>query len=155
MITVANHQLITIIRFVAKSYTHPWRSFANKLYLVLYACEILFLGNVHSRNPRILGLNQTRPLITSVKHMEKTKPINQTSNGWIYLYHNTHILSYIDHPLFFIKCAKDLRIFVIKVERFVIDNAHQTTTLGYGLQDYSCGLDHPSERNQSSILHKW
>ena len=41
-ITVANHRLITIIRFVVKSYTHPWKSFTNKLRLVLHACEILF-----------------------------------------------------------------------------------------------------------------
>ena len=25
-----------------KSYTHPWKNFANKLHLVLHACEILF-----------------------------------------------------------------------------------------------------------------
>ena len=50
------------------------------------------------------------------------------------------------HVIFLIKCAKDLCIFVIKVEKFVTDNAIQTSTLGYGLQDYSCGLDHPSER---------
>ena len=49
------------------------------------------------------------------------------------------------HVIFLIKCAKDLCIFVIKVEKFVTDNAIQTSTLGYGLQDYSCGLDHPSE----------
>ena len=28
--TVANHQLITVIRFVAKNYTHPWQGFANQ-----------------------------------------------------------------------------------------------------------------------------
>ena len=41
-ITVAIHRLIIIIRFVVKSYTHPWKDFANKLCLVLYTCEILF-----------------------------------------------------------------------------------------------------------------
>ena len=41
-ITVANHQLITTITFVVKSYTHPWKGFANKLRLVLHACKILF-----------------------------------------------------------------------------------------------------------------
>ena len=52
------------------------------------------------------------------------------------------------HVIFLIKCAKDLCIFVIKVEKFVTDNAIQTSTLGYGLQDYSRGLDHPSKRNK-------
>ena len=47
--------------------------------------------------------------------------------------------------IFFIEYAKDLCIFVIKVERFVTDNTLQTSALGYGLEDYSCGLDHPSE----------
>ena len=36
-ITVANHRLITVIRFVTKIYTHPWRGFANKLHLALHA----------------------------------------------------------------------------------------------------------------------
>ena len=36
-INVANHQLITVIRFVSKSYTHPWKGFTNRLHLVLYA----------------------------------------------------------------------------------------------------------------------
>ena len=36
-ITVANYRLITVIRFVSKSYTHPWKGFANKLSLVLHA----------------------------------------------------------------------------------------------------------------------
>ena len=39
-ITVANHRLITVIRFVAKSYTHLWRGFVNRLHLIFYACEI-------------------------------------------------------------------------------------------------------------------
>ena len=36
-ITVTNHRLITIIRFIAKSYIHLWKSFVNKFYLVLHA----------------------------------------------------------------------------------------------------------------------
>ena len=39
-ITVANHRLITVIRFVAKSYTHFWRGFANRLHLVVLAYKI-------------------------------------------------------------------------------------------------------------------
>ena len=48
-ITVANQQLITTIRFVSKSYTHPWKDFANRLRLVLHACEILFSKNVREK----------------------------------------------------------------------------------------------------------
>jgi len=57
--TVANRQLITDIRFVSKNYTHPWKGFANRLYLVLHANEILFSKNVHQ-------IYQTRPLLLSV-----------------------------------------------------------------------------------------
>ena len=41
-ITVANHRLITVIRFVAKSYTHPWIFFANRLHLVHHAYGFSF-----------------------------------------------------------------------------------------------------------------
>jgi len=41
-ITVVNHRLITVIRFVVKSYTHLWKDFANKLRLILHAYEIFF-----------------------------------------------------------------------------------------------------------------
>ena len=43
-ITVANHWLITVIKFVAKSYIHPWKDFTNRLHLALHACKIFFLG---------------------------------------------------------------------------------------------------------------
>ena len=45
MVTVANHWLITVIRFVAKNYTRSWRDFANRFYLVLHAYKILFSGD--------------------------------------------------------------------------------------------------------------
>jgi len=48
-ITVANHWLVTVIRFVVKSYTHPWKSFANRLHLTLHAGGILFSRNVRAR----------------------------------------------------------------------------------------------------------
>jgi len=48
-IAVANYRLITVITFVAKSYIHPWKDFANRLNLVLHAREILFSGNVRAR----------------------------------------------------------------------------------------------------------
>ena len=50
-ITVANYQLITVIRFISKSYTHPYKNFANKLHLVLHAYEILFSKNVREKFP--------------------------------------------------------------------------------------------------------
>ena len=43
---------------------------------------------------------------------------------------------------------KRLAHLCVKVEMFVTDNALQTSALGYGLEDYSCGLDHPSEGNK-------
>ena len=48
-ITVANHLLITVIRFVAKSYTHPWKGFTNRLHLVFHTCEIPFSKNMRAR----------------------------------------------------------------------------------------------------------
>jgi hypothetical protein len=39
-ITVANHGLIMLIRFVTQSYTHMWKGFANKHHLVLHASKI-------------------------------------------------------------------------------------------------------------------
>ena len=55
MVTVANHRLIIVIWFIAKSYTHPWRDFANRLHLVLHAeARISVLGN--------LERNQTGPI---------------------------------------------------------------------------------------------
>ena len=45
-VTVTNHSGIWLIRYILKSYTHPWKSFANKLRLVLHACIRLFMYNV-------------------------------------------------------------------------------------------------------------
>ena len=45
-INIANQRLITVIRFVVKSYTYPWKVFVNKLHLVLHALKILFSGIV-------------------------------------------------------------------------------------------------------------
>jgi len=36
-ITVASHRLTTVIQFIAKSYTYPWRAFVNILHLELHA----------------------------------------------------------------------------------------------------------------------
>ena len=47
--SVANHWLIIVIRFVAKSYIHLWKDFANRLHLVHHTCEILFSKNVRAR----------------------------------------------------------------------------------------------------------
>ena len=48
-ITVANHRLIIVIRFVAKNYIHFWIFFINRLHLILHACEILFSKNVRAK----------------------------------------------------------------------------------------------------------
>ena len=45
-IIVVNHRLFTVIRFVARSYTHLWRGFANRFYLILHACKIFFVAQV-------------------------------------------------------------------------------------------------------------
>ena len=42
-ITVANHQLITVIRFISKIYIRPWNDFANRLHLVLHAKIRIFV----------------------------------------------------------------------------------------------------------------
>ena len=57
-IIITNHQLITVIRFISKSYTHPWKGYANSLHLVLHANEIFFSKNVRDNN-------QTRPWFLS------------------------------------------------------------------------------------------
>ena len=38
-ITIANHRLVTVVRFVAKNYTHPWKVFANRFHLIHYTCN--------------------------------------------------------------------------------------------------------------------
>ena len=50
-ITVANNQLIIIIRFVSKNYTHPWKCFANRLHLVLHIWKKKFSKNVRKKFP--------------------------------------------------------------------------------------------------------
>ena len=52
----------------------------------------------------------------------------------------------------FLRYTKDLRIFIIKVEKFDINNALLASTLG-GLQDYNHGLDHPSKQIHISISY--
>ena len=41
-ITVANHGLSRLIRFVSRFTAHPCKSFINRLHLVLYACVKIF-----------------------------------------------------------------------------------------------------------------
>jgi len=59
-ITVANHQLITVIRFIERSYIHPWKAFAKRLYLARYICKIPFYKIQEEAN-------QTRPIFSSKK----------------------------------------------------------------------------------------
>ena len=60
-ITVANHRLIIVIRFVAKNYIHPWNDFANRLHLVLHARKIFFPKNMRAR---ILVLSKQSQCLT-------------------------------------------------------------------------------------------
>ena len=55
-ITVANHKLIIVIKFIAQSCTHLWKKFANKFHLVQHACKILFLARVANKNKQGLGV---------------------------------------------------------------------------------------------------
>ena len=78
-ITVANHRLITVIRFVVKGYTHPWKFFTNKLRLVLHACEILFSRIVcysmigkNKQGPR----KNTPPLVRSTSDLTRHRTQN-------------------------------------------------------------------------------
>ena len=52
-ITVSNHGGTWLIRFVSKNYTHPWKSFANKFRLVLYAYIRLFVKKISRYDPNM------------------------------------------------------------------------------------------------------
>jgi len=45
-----------------------------------------------------------------------------------------------------------LRIFVIKVEKLVTNNALQASALGYGLQNYKIKFDIDNQRRQRNSL---
>jgi len=53
-ITVAIHDGTWLIRFVSKSYTHPWKGFANKFRLVLHACIRLLVKKISWFKPNSL-----------------------------------------------------------------------------------------------------
>ena len=53
-ITIANHELITVNRFVTKNYTYLWKFFTNKhtfsiLYIEDFFCEIFTVETKHCR----------------------------------------------------------------------------------------------------------
>ena len=53
-----------------KIYTHPWKNFANKLRLVLHACEILFSGIVcttHAMQPNRARIAWNRESMASAQ----------------------------------------------------------------------------------------
>ena len=52
-ITVANYDETWLIRFVSKSYTHMWKSFANKFRLVLHACIRHFVKKISWCHPNM------------------------------------------------------------------------------------------------------
>ena len=57
-ITVVNHRLITVLRFVVKSYIHPWKDFTNKFRLVFYPFDFFLGTRVHGNKQR-LGTHDT------------------------------------------------------------------------------------------------
>ena len=61
MVTVASHQLITIIIFIAKNYIHPWRDFAKRFYLVFHARIFLDLRVLKKTKH---GWSPTRPFFS-------------------------------------------------------------------------------------------
>ena len=84
-IIIAYHQLITVIRFVVKSYTHPWRSFANTLHLVLHVYEILLSRNMCAMNSGMQAPNPTGPLYTLVagwRSMTKDDKMLNAYSSW-------------------------------------------------------------------------
>ena len=68
-ITVANHILITIIRFISKSYTHMWKDFANKFCLVLHTCICFFWKKISFSQPN-----------TAITATRTTKKIKKSSS---------------------------------------------------------------------------
>ena len=70
-ITVASHRLITVVRFVAKSYTHLLKNFANRFYLVHHACEIFFSKSLRAR----IVAKQTRPRSSSLLMHAMDRPL--------------------------------------------------------------------------------
>ena len=70
--TVANNQLINVIRFVSKSYTHPWKDFANRLHLVLHAYEILLDSLLEKRARKICKVTKHGQLPTSIRQRERS-----------------------------------------------------------------------------------
>ena len=65
-ITIANYGLIRLIRFIVSNYTHLWKCFANRLYLIYHACKIplaKILDLVIQTGPSLawLPLDEDRP----------------------------------------------------------------------------------------------
>ena len=93
-INVANHRSITIIRFVAKSYVHLWKSFTNRPHLILHTCKIFLVAQV-------LLNNQTGPW----SHI-RAAPKGQACmiHGIMHAHCNTellyHILLYVFNMLY-------------------------------------------------------
>ena len=73
-ITVANHDEIWLIRFMSKSYTHPWKSFTNKNRLVLHVC-ICFFWKIFN------AFIQTRPEIEAAMAEAETRIASGVRSG--------------------------------------------------------------------------
>ena len=77
IITVVNHRLITVIRFVSKSYTHPWKGFTDKFRSVLHACICLFLKIFSWCKPNT-GVRLARPKGLTMAYQQLQPTILQT-----------------------------------------------------------------------------
>ena len=98
-ITIANHDETWLIRFDSKSYTHPWKDFANKLRLVLHACIRFFVKfflcchpNTANESESILlalavedgGLRKSESILKHMrnKHAEPETPKRSSLDGY-------------------------------------------------------------------------
>ena len=80
-IIVVNHWLITIIRFIAKSYIYPWKNFINRLHLVLRTYKIFLWKTCALESSAI----QTGPW-----YGQKQQPIPAACTAWAHFERAIH-----------------------------------------------------------------
>ena len=99
-ITVANYGGTWLIRFVSKSYTYPWKSFANKLCLVPYTYICLFVKRIWGWKPNmaIFTLYLRAPLLRL-----ETMILSDTTVADDALLGPWFLLAFLTHTFFFLK----------------------------------------------------
>ena len=71
--TVANRELIRIIRFITKNYVHLWKKFINKLYLIFYTYKISFPTSITT--PKRSGKRSApRPALNAKLRFTRPQP---------------------------------------------------------------------------------